>query len=312
MNQEIYVIQKSKLSILDFDLALKNVIHPPHIFGDLYRILNFDFDEENQMFRYIGRSHEADNYFSFDKNLEQFSHIKLLENRNIQLILSNQNRTIDAPLSPSSHAHTEHEFLLLKNGNYVSLPNLVDACENDGTEPGEYEYISSLVSTNRPNELAFIASNATWGSSSVKIIRFDEVGQFVFLQTKDLGLEGATHDLAFNPAGDRFCLAEYFVHYIEDIVKEQVFIHEFSNKRTINKLNSFEATHGFLRFDNQSCMSYLNPDILCAVHHVEIVLYDMKTKEEIEIIPTDPKSAYCVGPGVLIYIWHDELKVRFY
>lgn len=187
----------------------------------------------------------------------------------------------------------------------IDLIDLIDKIHLD--RDWDYEYVESIKPTSKPFEIGFITHNPTYGVQGIKIFKFDISFNFnLMYEMEDLHFDGAFHNLAFNPNGDKFTLLLY--NYKDS--KDYITICEYlvkNNERSLNErpLNIFKTDFGYWEF-GQLNSEYLKDNILCIIRNSDLILFDLSKGKTKEILKRDLNSSYSITSSKLKYQFNEE------
>lgn len=259
--------------------------------------------------RIIYGSSEGTHYYKFKDNGDFISRIALTQ----ETIILNQNSDNSFDLLYNSDSWGMHHFY---KGDWKIVPKHKDSNWIDlsleyvqKSENVPYEYITFPVTTNRPNQFAFITTNANYGSQGVQIVNLNQLNKLEMVyEIFDTEEDGLFRYLTFNPTGDKFVILVYTENtcsILEYSTKDnsrplQLFKADFNVKMELTNLDNVENTH------------YLNENLLGIVKYGSIVVFNLELGQSEEILKRDINSPYKLDKNAILYYHEGELILREY
>ena len=254
---------------------------------------------------------EGTYYYKFKDNGDFISRIALTQDT----IILNQNSDNSFDLLYNSDSWGMHHFY---EGDWKIVPkdrdsNWVDLSLEyvQESENVPYEYITFPVSTNRPNQFAFIATHANYGSQGVQIVNLNQLNKLeIVYEILDTEEDGLFRYLTFNPTGDKFAFL------LLDYRKNTCSILEYSTKDNSRPLQWFKADFNVKReltnLDNVENTHYLNENLLGIVKYGSIVVFNLELGQSEEVLKRDINSPYKLNTNSILYYHEGELILREY
>jgi|GEM_PF-3089391 len=218
------------------------------------------------------------------------------------------------------HNTTEFTAIYLEDFTYSPITTFwtedtttfkIDLQEGDlypEKEWGEYEYIESLIKTNRVNQFSFICHHANYGVQGIKIFELDKSNSLNLLYDFDnLELKGAFHNLAFNSDGSKFTVLLYQGN---ESMKDSFSIYEYSANPDIKQpLKIIKTEYGYWEY-YKLYTHYLTDELLCVVRNNDILIFDLELEIVKDVYKRDFRSPFHIDFNVVLYTNNNKIERR--
>lgn len=206
------------------------------------------------------------------------------------------------------HSYGDVKTIWIDNNTTFTLDLLAENFYSD-EDSFCFEYHLDIVSTNKKDQLAFIAHHANYGAQGIQIYEYGKSGKLNLLYyLHDEELRGTFHHLAFNPAGNQFTVLLY---QRDDLQNDYFSILEYPVSGDKKPFRTIETRFGFWEH-NISQTHYLTNRLFCVARNSDLIIYDLETGTLQEIIKRDLKSAFHLDYNVIVYQYNDKIIIKEY